>query len=158
MVRTLVAAGLLMAICLPAGAQVPPPPPLPGQIALGERLVATLEAKDVAGYAALLSDDLRVFEDGRQLAGSKAEWIRIFGEKLAAKGVMFRIEPGYSSTGRLLFIEYFNSTDSWGGELPSHCCWSHDAVAYDVVGGKVAVIRRLRGGDMRLGKDGAPQE
>lgn len=77
-------------------------------------------------------------------------------QKLAADGVSFEVRPGFSSTGRLLFIEYFNSVASWGGAVPEDCCWSHDAVAYDVASGKVTVIRRLRGGDKALDERGSP--
>lgn len=131
-------------------AQVPSPPSLPGQDDLGARLIAAIESKDAKAYASLLSDDLQVFEDGKLIAANKVKWLDDFGKKLAAKGVSFTVSSGYSSTGRLLLTEYLNSTASWGGAIPSHCCWSYDAVAYDIKDGKIAVIRRLRGGDKKL--------
>lgn len=148
-IRLCVAAVMLVTPML-ALAQVPPPPSLPGQDDLGARLVAAIEAKDVKAYAALLSDNLQVFDDGNLIATNKAKWLDDFGKKLAAEGVSFKLSSGYSSTGRLLFTEYFNSIASWGGAVPSHCCWSYDAVAYDIKDGKIAVIRRLRGGDKKL--------
>jgi hypothetical protein len=148
-------AALMMAVSAVSHAQVPPPPPLPGQDQLGEELVRSIEAKDTAAYAALLSDDVRVFEDGNEVARSKADWMASFGKKLSAEGVSFEVSPGFSSTGRLLFIEYFNSAASWGGDLPAHCCWSYDAVAYDVAEGKINAIRRLRGGDTKLDERGS---
>jgi hypothetical protein len=131
-------------------AQVPPPPSLPGQDDLADRLIAAIEAKDATAYASLLSDDLQVFEDGQLIAANKAKWLDNFGKKLVAEGVSFTVSSGYSSTGRLLFTEYSNSMASWGGAIPSHCCWSYDAVAYDLKDGKIAVISRLRGGDKKL--------
>lgn len=150
------AAALLMTVAIPSQAQVPPPPSLPGQDVLGKELVRAIEAKDVTAYASLLSDNLRVYEDGKEIADSKAKWLATYGKKLAAEGVSFKVGPGFSSTGRLLFIEYFNSMASWGGTVPKNCCWSHDAVVYDVANGKVTAIRRLRGGDKKLDERGAP--
>lgn len=135
-------------------AQVLPPPMLPGQGDIAENLVLAFAKKDEAGYAALLADDVQVFEDGRSVARNKADWLKAFGPKLSATGVSFKLAPGYASTGRLLFIEYFNSLASWGRTPPPHCCWQYDAVAYDIAGGKITVIRRLRGGESRLGEDG----
>ncbi|EZP50043.1 nuclear transport factor 2 family protein [Sphingomonas sp. RIT328] len=135
--------------------QVPPPPPLPGQDTLGRKLVEAIERKDVKAYADLLSDDVKVSEDGRQIASDKASWLSAYGKKLSANGVSFKIESGFTSTGRLLFIEYFNSAGSWGGEIPKDCCWSYDAVAYDVAGSKITAIYRLRGGSSKLEIDGA---
>jgi hypothetical protein len=152
-----IVAAALMTVTVAAKAQVPPPPSLPGQDELSGTLVRAIEGKDVAAYASLLSDTLTVFEDGKQIASSKGEWLDRFGKMLAADGVSFKVQPGFSSTGRLLFIEYFNSMASWGGTIPRHCCWSYDAVAYDIRDGKVAVIRRLRGGDQRLDARGFPE-
>ncbi|WP_395396141.1 nuclear transport factor 2 family protein (plasmid) [Novosphingobium sp. BL-8A] len=150
MFAKLLSAAVALSTPITIHAQVPPPPSLPGQAELGARLVAAIETKDVEAYAELLSDDIQVFEDGEQVADGKEEWLRTFGKKLAAEGVSFKVTSGYSSTGRLLFIEYFNSQGSWGGAIPSHCCWSYDAVAYEIRDGKVTVIRRLRGGDKKL--------
>src|SRR5690348_9857028 len=91
-----------------AFSQVPPPPPLPGQEDLGRDLVAAFARKDVASYAALLSTNVQVYDEGVLVARSKDEWMRRFGRELGAEGVTFRLSPGYSSTGRLLFVEYFN--------------------------------------------------
>jgi hypothetical protein len=155
MLGRMIGATLLMTASLPSHAQVLAPPPLPGQDRMGEELVRSIETKNPAAYAALLSDAVRVFEDGKEIARSKAEWMNTFGEKLSAEGVSFKMSQGFSSTGRLLFVEYFNSSGSWGGDIPAHCCWSYDAVAYDLAGGKVTVIRRLRGGETRLDARGA---
>lgn len=156
MVSRIVGATLLILAALPADAQVPPPPSLPGQDALSAKLVRSIEKKDVPAYAALLAEDVAVFEDGEQIARGKRNWLRVFGAKLSAKGVTFKMAPGFSSTGRLLFVEYFNSAGSWVTGIPAHCCWSYDAVAYDVTGGKVTAIRRLRGGDTKLDERGLP--
>jgi hypothetical protein len=156
MIGRLISTALMMMAPQSADAQVPPPPPLPGQEILSEQLVRSIEAKDTATYAMLLSDSVRVFADGKEVARNKEEWLNTFGKKLSAKGVSFKVSPGFSSTGRLLFIEYFNSAASWGNEVPAHCCWSYDAVAYDVAGGKVVTIRRLRGGDTKLDEHGLP--
>lgn len=135
-------------------AHVPPPPLLPGQENLAERIVSAFATKDQSAYAALLADNVEVFEDGRPVARSKAEWLKRFGPMLSAKGVSFRLEPGYASTGRLLFIEYFNSLASWGDTPLPHCCWSYDAVAYEVVDSRIRTIRRLKGGTFRLDEAG----
>jgi len=148
-IRLCAAAAALLTPSL-ASAQVLPPPSLPGQDNLGVRLVAAIEAKNLNAYASLLADNLQVYEDGKQIASNKADWLDKFGKMLVAEGVSFKVSSGYSSTGRLLFTEYFNSTASWGGAVPAHCCWSYDAVAYDIKDGKIAVIRRLRGGDKKL--------
>lgn len=150
MLSRLLSSILFMAVPFAVHAQVPPPPSLPGQDELSALLAAAIEAKNVAAYAALLSDDAHVVENEKQIAASKTEWMKTYGKKLTAEGVWFKIPSVYSSSGRLLFIEYFNSQASWAGKLPSHCCWSYDAVAYDIAGGKIAVIRRLRGGDKKL--------
>ena len=149
-------AALLMTASFPSEAQVPPPPSLPDQDTLGEQLVRSIETKNTAAYATLLSDNVSVFEDGKQVARNKVEWLNNFGQKLSAKGVVFKMSPGFASSGRLLFIEYFNSAGSWGSAVPAHCCWSYDAVAYDIAGGKVTSIQRLRGGDIKLDDRGLP--
>lgn len=79
-----------------------------------------------------------------------------FGPELAAEGVTYRLSPGYSSSGRLLFIEYFNSLASWGRTPPPDCCWGYRAVAYDIAGGKILKIQRLNGGSLRLDDKGLP--
>jgi hypothetical protein len=156
MLGRIVGAALMMTASLPSEAQVPPPPSLPGQDTLGEQLVRSIETKNTAVYATLLLDNVSVFEDGKQVARNKVEWLNTFGKKLSAKGVVFKMSPGFSSSGRLLFLEYSNSAGSWGSAVPAHCCWSYDAVAYDVAGGKVTSIRRLRGGDTKLDDRGLP--
>ncbi|MCW2406928.1 hypothetical protein M2336_003612 [Sphingobium sp. B1D7B] len=113
-----------------------------------QKLVRAIEGKNLNGYSALLDDKVVVTEDGKEVARSKEEWLSIFGSKLGAKGVVFRIEAGYSSFGKILLIEYFNSMASWGRSTPAHCCWSYDAVSYDIGStGKIIAIRRLQGGD-----------
>jgi hypothetical protein len=82
--------------------------------------------------------------------------MRRFGPELAAEGVTFQLSPGYSSTGRLLFIEYFNSMASFGKSPPRDCCWGYRAVAYDIAGGKIVKIQRLNGGTARLDEKGSP--
>lgn len=149
-------AALIMSLPFPGAAQVLAPPSLPGQDELGGNLVHAIETKDTTAYARLLSDNVQVFEDGKRVARNKAEWLEKFGQKLSADGVVFEVSPGFSSNGRLLFIEYFNSAGSWGEGVPAHCCWSYDAVAYDVAAGKVTTIRRLRGGGVRLNEQGRP--
>lgn len=143
---------IIMAIALPpaAVAQVLPPPLLPEQGEMAQELVQAFDAKDSAAYAQLLADDLQVFEDGRLIAQNKAEWLAQFGPKLSAPGVSFELISGFASTGRMLFVEYFNSIASWGRTPPPHCCWGYDAVSYDIAEGKIQVIRRLRGGDTRI--------
>ena len=150
------ALALLMTLSTAAAAQVPPPPALPGQVDLSRRLVAAIEGKDLATYASLLADDVQVIDDGKVVASSKREWLERFGKKLTADGVEFELQAEYSSTGRLLFIEYFNSMGSWGRVPPPHCCWSYDAVAYDVRDGHIVRIQRLTGGDVVLGESGLP--
>lgn len=124
------------------------------QGSIAQSLVRAFSTKDEAGYAALLAEDVQVFEDGQSIARNKADWLKVFGPKLSATGVSFALKPGYASTGRLLFVEYFNSLGSWGRTPPPDCCWGYDAVAYDIVGGKITTIRRLRGGTSRLAEDG----
>ena len=118
--------------------------------------MADFARKDVAGYAALLSANVQVYDDGVLVARSKDEWMHRFGPELAAAGVTFRLTPGYSSTGRLLFIEYFNSLASWGRIPPPDCCWGYRAVAYDIAGGKILKIQRLNGGALQLDDKGSP--
>ncbi|WP_260597530.1 hypothetical protein [Sphingomonas endolithica] len=156
MLGKIVGATLIITASLPSNAQVPPAPSLPGQDRLSEELVRSIETKNLAAYGALLSDAVHVSEDGKEVARSKTDWMNTFGKKLSADGVVFKMAPGFSSTGRLLFIEYFNSAGSWGGDVPAHCCWSYDAVAYDLAGGKVIAIRRLRGGNTKLDERGSP--
>jgi len=151
--RTGIAALILLTISNAAVA-VPPPPPLPGQQELARALVADIKSKDVEAYAALLSDNVQVYEDGTLVARNKQEWMQRFGPMLGAKGVTFELAPGYSSTGRVLFIEYFNSMASWGRKPPADCCWGYSAVAYDIQRGKVVTIRKLTGGAMRLDEQG----
>lgn len=131
-------------------AHVPPPPSQPGQDELAGQIVKSIEGKDRAAYSAILAPDVRVYEDGKEIASNRDQWLEKFGKKLVASGVSFKVSPGYSSAGRLLFIEYYNSAASWGEAVPRDCCWSHDAVAYDVAAGKIVTIRRLRGGDRKI--------
>jgi hypothetical protein len=152
--RVFAAVALASANVAPVAAQVLPPPLLPGQSDITQRLVAAFRAKDERAYAALLSDQVEVFEDGKKIASDKAEWLRRFGPMLSADGVYFKLAPGYAATGRFLFIEYFNSMASWGAGPPRHCCWSSDAVAYDIADGKIIRIQRLRGGDALLDETG----
>ncbi|MBO9516706.1 MAG: hypothetical protein J7493_01420 [Porphyrobacter sp.] len=142
---------------LPVGA-VPPPPAFPGQHEAAEQLVLALTSKNTETYASLLADDVQVFVDGKVVARTKAEWMARFGEKLAAPGVFFKVIQGYSSTGRVLLIEYFSSTASWGTKIPTDCCWSYDAVAYDYdhKSNKVVAIHRLTGGSEKLDEHGKP--
>lgn len=133
-----------------AGAQVPPPPSLPGQDQLAERLMASLREKNLGAYRSLLADDVEVFEDGQIIASNKKEGLSKFGVKITTPGVVFSIDRGYSSTGRIMLVEYFNSSGSWGDGPPKHCCWSYDAVAYDIRGSKITRISRLSGGDKKL--------
>ena len=147
-----------LAIAPPALPQVPPPPMHPVQEDVAEKLVQAFAAKDLPAYASLLASNVQVFEDGKNVALNKEAWLRRFGPKLAAEGVTFNMAPGFASTGRLLFIEYFNSLASWGRDVPPACCWGYDAVAYDIVDGKIQTIRRLRGGEFRLGADGRHAE
>lgn len=93
--RVFAAVALASAIAAPAAAQVLPPPLLPGQSDIAQRLVAAFRAKDESAYSALLSDQVEVFEDGKKIASDKAEWLRQFGPKLSAKGVSFTVAPGY---------------------------------------------------------------
>lgn len=146
----------LFSVATAAGSQVPPPPSLPGQDDLGRSLVSDFASKDVAAYAGLLSNNVQVYDDGVLVARSKDEWMHRFGPKLSAAGVTFRLSPGYSSTGRLLFIEYFNSMASWGRTPPHDCCWGYSAVAYDIADGKIVKIQRLNGGTYRLDDKGTP--
>lgn len=152
--RYAAAATLILASTSAAIAQVPPPPMLPEQAGIAEELVRAFAIKDQAAYAALLADDVQVFEDGQLISHNKADWLRRFGPKFTATGVYFKLEPGYASTGRLLFIEYFNSLGSWGRTPPPDCCWGYDAVSYVLAKGKIQVIRRLQGGATRLNEDG----
>jgi hypothetical protein len=145
--------GILLAVAA-AEAQVPPPPPPPHQAAVGEGLVAAFASKNVDQYAVLLADNVQVYEDGKLVAGDKATWLNQFSPMLSAKGVLYTLSPGFSSSGRILFIEYFNSTGSWGGATPADCCWRYDAVAYDVSAGKIQTIRRLNGGTSKLDSAG----
>lgn len=69
----------------PAIAQVPPPPPLTGQVDLARDLVAHFADKNVAAYAALLSPHVQVYDDGVLVARSRQEWMQRFGPELAAK-------------------------------------------------------------------------
>lgn len=155
-VRTCIAA-LLLVMPLSGAIAVPPPPPPPGQDALANRLVQAIEGKDASAYAALLSDDVKVVENGRMIAHDKREWLEKFGPKLSAEGVFFKLSPGFSGSNRLLFIEYFNSMASWGTYAPGDCCWSSDAVAYDIARGKIIMIHRLLGGSTELKKQGTPR-
>lgn len=152
--RFAASAAATLSLTTGAVAQVPPPPMLPEQGSIAESLVRAFLTKDEPRYAALLTEDVQVFEDGQSIARSKADWLKVFGPKLSATGVSFKLTPGYASTGRLLFIEYFNSLASWGRTPPPDCCWGYDAVAYDVAGGKITAIHRLRGGALRLAEDG----
>jgi len=130
-----------------AYSQVIDPPNPAGQNELEAALVRSLEEKDLNKYQSLLANDIIVSQDGKIIAQNRAAWLRIFGEKLTAKGVSFKVAGRYSSSGRILLIQYFNSVASWGGDAPAECCWSYDAVAYDYEGSKVTKIQILRGGD-----------
>lgn len=154
--RVLIGATLAVA-SLPSAAQVPPAPSPIEQRPLGEKLIRAIKTKDLNAYSSLLSEDLLVFEDGKEISNNKNSWLKAFGKKLAADGVLFDISSGYTSSNRILLIEYFNSSPSWGGRSPSHCCWSYDAVSYEIICSKISVIRRLSGGSIKLDKNGTPE-
>ena len=158
LLRHVAAVLTFLSIAPPALAQVPPPPMQALQQDVAEKLVRAFAAKDLATYSSLLASDVQVFQDGKNVAQNKEAWLRRFGPKLAAEGVTFNLAPGFGSTGRLRFIEYFNSLASWGRDVPPACCWGYDAVAYDIVDGKIQTIRRLKGGEFRLGADGKHAE
>jgi hypothetical protein len=142
----------------PAGAQVLAPPLLPGQQAIAERLVRALQDKDVDAYQSLLSDDLVVIVNGKILHNSRKSWLDDFGKMLSTRGVIFEVKSQFASTGRILEVEYFNSAGSWGSGPPGHCCWSYDAVAYDIRDGKIFRISKLNGGDTELKISPSPSE
>jgi hypothetical protein len=95
MLGRIVGATLIMTATLPSSAQVPPPPSLPGQDRVSGELVRSIETKNSAAYAALLSDAVHVFEDGKEVARSKTDWMNTFGKKLSADGVVFKMSPGF---------------------------------------------------------------
>lgn len=130
-----------------AHAQVLDPPNTAGQDQLETALVQSLEGKDLEKYRSLLADRLTVSQDGKVIAQDKTGWLRMFGEMLTAEGVQFKVIDRYSSSGRILFVQYFNSAASWGGTAPAECCWSYDAVAYDYKDAKITRISILRGGE-----------
>nr|WP_295108060.1 hypothetical protein [uncultured Caulobacter sp.] len=133
-----------------SSAQVLPPPPPAAQQGVAEKLVTAFSSKDPTLYASLLDDNVKVYEDGAQIAGSKQEWLGKFIKKFTAQGVRFELKPGYSASGRILFIEYFNSINSFNRMPPAECCWGYDAVGYAISDGKVVKIMRVRGGDTEV--------
>ena len=153
-VRLAAYAAVTLPLTIDAVAQVPPAPLLPEQSNIAKSLVRAFSTKDKVLYAALLAEDVQVFEDGQSVARNKADWLKVFGPKLTADGVFFELAPGFASTGRILFIELFNSHASWGRTPPPDCCSGYDAVAYHVAGGKITVIRRLRGGKIQVAGNG----
>ncbi|HEY4547737.1 MAG TPA: hypothetical protein VIG90_15130 [Pedomonas sp.] len=137
---------LVVSVAGVSAAQVPPPPPMPGQLNLADEIAQSLADKDVEKYSRLLTDDVKVYEDGRLVSSEKSEWIRLLSERLLTEGVFVEIKSGYYTTNHFLFIEYSNTVGSFGGQLPAECCWTYDAVSYDIQDGKIAAIRRLKGG------------
>lgn len=138
---------LAMAIAEPVVAQVPPPPPMPGQSVIVKSLKAAIEQNDWKLYSSLLSDNLKVYDDANIVADNKSKWMRIFGPKLQAKGVKFDVKEVYQATGRVTFIENFNSAASWSNDDRVECCWSTDITAYVIDNGKVSTIYHLKGGE-----------
>jgi hypothetical protein len=133
-------------------AQIAPRPFQEGGVA--KDLVHAFAVKDESRYAALLADDVRVFEDGEIVAQNKAAWLKRFGPLFSSKNVSFKLSPSYASTGRLLFVEFNNFLGSWGETRPVDCCWEYHAVAYDVSHGNITTIRRLHGGTLRIDNAG----
>ena len=139
-----------ISICEAAVAQVPPPPPSSTQGRLVERLIDAFHKKDIAEYADLLADDVRIYQDEKIIFSGKEKWLSNIKEKFNNSGVIYKIGPGYQSLNRILLIEYFNSSISWGKLEPSDCCWRYDAVSYDISDGLIKRIHILRGGDSRI--------
>lgn len=139
----------LSALCFSSAliAQVPPPPPLPGQGILEHKIIDAIEKKDRDLYASLLDDNVRVFANGDLVATNRDQWMKAMGDMLAADGVSFSVKDKYSATGSFLLVVYYNSQASWGTELPEDCCWSTDAFQYAIRDGKIVSIRKLTGGD-----------
>lgn len=155
MARQVAATMALLAVASPSASNaVPTPPPSFAQENVAKALVRAFNAKDVEGYGALLADDVQVFEDGKQVASTKAEWLGSFGPKLSAKGIGFKLFPGYIGAGRILFVEYFASHGSGGKPVPGDCCDSYDAVSYALRGDRIVAIYRIVGGSLKLDQDG----
>lgn len=130
-----------------ADAQVPPPPPLPGQDALAQRLKTSLESNDSNTYFSLLSDGVKVYDDATLVADDKAKWKALFAKRLSTKGVVFKVKNMFASTGRIAFVEQFNSAGSWPAGTRAECCWSTDMTTYLIRDGKVVTILRSKGGE-----------
>ena len=65
MLGRLIGAAFMTIAPLTVGAQVPPQPSSPDQATLSEQLVRSIQTKDTAAYAALLSDNVLVFKGDR---------------------------------------------------------------------------------------------
>src|SRR5579872_2625924 len=76
--RNLLLAGLMMAIPMSEAVAVPPPPPSAQMSAKAHDLIAALTSGDPAAYGELLAPDVHVFDNGKQVASNRAEWLRQF--------------------------------------------------------------------------------
>jgi len=130
-----------------AVSQVPPPPVPEDQTAILETLKTAYDRKDVPLYESVLRDDVVVTIDNEVTARSKTEWLSQFGRKLSADGIIMSVKNAYQSTGRMLTIEYFNSTESFRTQTRD-CCWRYDAVQYSIKENKISAISILSGGDV----------
>ena len=54
---------------------VPPPPPAPQATAKADALIAALTHGDPAAYGALLDPDVHVFDNEKQIASNRADWL-----------------------------------------------------------------------------------
>jgi hypothetical protein len=76
--RTLLLAGLIMAAPIGAALAVPAPPPPPQVSAQAHALVAALTHGDPVAYGELLDPDVHVFDNGKQVASNRTEWVGQF--------------------------------------------------------------------------------
>jgi hypothetical protein len=110
---------LSFAICLgsivtqTAAFASPPPPPPDFVDAMAQQLLRTPSADDLAPYAALLADDLKVIDNGTAIATSKAAWLAIQRHRL---GKVDRRVQGYAEGSDNVLI--FDSFDDLSDE---HC-------------------------------------
>lgn len=141
------------AVWIDAKAQVLAPPLLPGQRELAANLRKAIEEKNLGLYAGLIADDVKVYQDNQLRFSNKGDWLDSFGNMLTAKGVVFKVSSQYAATGRILEIEEFDSAGSWTKGPIGHCCWSHDAVAYEIRANKIVKISKLSGGDTIITPD-----
>lgn len=110
-----------------AAPAVPPAPPPPGVADIAAKITDTFKPDTFDQYAALFSDDVKVYKNGELLAANKAEWLGM-ARKMAANWHVKKLDSAPSWKG-VLITETINDMPPYQPGLIVDCCfWARSAL------------------------------